>query len=94
MIVGRSIKFGEYPPCQGLGFLVDIPREGIRYSLHQRMFDRHSLKGYYGYMVAREYYEERSLGIANGILRGMIELGISALWLGNILVTMVRGQLL
>ena len=94
MIVGRSIKFGKYPPCQGLGFLVDIPREGIRYSLHQRMFDRHFLKGYYGYMVAREYYKENSLGIRKGMLRGIIELGIVGLWLGNILVIVILGQLL
>ena len=58
------------------------------------MFDRHSLKGYYGYMVAREYYEESSLGIRKGMLRGIIELGIVGLWLGNILVIVILGQLL
>ena len=45
-------------------------------------------------MVAREYYEESSLGIGNGILRGKIELGSFGLWLGNILVIVVRGRLL
>ena len=45
-------------------------------------------------MVAREYHEESSLGIGNGILRGIMELGISGLWLGNILVIVVNGQLL
>ena len=44
--------------------------------------------------VAREYYEENSFGEENGMLRGIIEMRISDLWLGNILVIVVRGQLL
>ena len=66
----------------------------VRYSLHQQIYDRHLLTEYYGYMVARKCYEETSLGIGNGILRGIMELGISGLWLGNILVIVVNGQLL
>ena len=45
-------------------------------------------------MVAREDYEETSLGIGNGILRGIMELEISGMQLGNILMIVVRGQLL
>ena len=30
----------------------------LRYSLHQRIYDRSFLTGYYGYMVAREYHDE------------------------------------
>ena len=66
----------------------------VRYSFHQRIYDRYLPTVYFGYMVAREYSEESSLGIGNGILRGNIELGISGLWLGNMLVIVVRGQLL
>ena len=43
---------------------------------------------------AREYYEESSLGIGNGILREIMELGTVSLWLGSILVIEVRGQML
>ena len=70
------------------GLLVDIPisKEGIQYSLHQRIYDRHLLTGYDRYTVAREYYAESSLGIGNGILRGVMELGIVGLWFGNMLV--------
>ena len=45
-------------------------------------------------MVAREDYEETSLGIGNGIWRGIMELEISGMQLGNILMIVVRGQLL
>ena len=45
-------------------------------------------------MVAREYYEESSLGVGDGILLGITELGFLGLWLGNILMIVVRGQLL
>ena len=48
-------------------------------------------KGYCGYMVTREYSEESSLGVGNGILRGIMELGIVGLWFGNILVIVARG---
>ena len=70
----------------------DNQHEYVRYNLHERIYDRHLLTGYYGYVVAREYYEESSLGIGNGILRGIMELEISGLWLGNILMIVVRGH--
>ena len=41
------------------------------------------LTGYYGYMVAREYIEESSLGIGNEILRGIMELGIVGFVVGK-----------
>ena len=34
LIVGSSISFYQYPPCQCLGLLVDVFREGVRYSCH------------------------------------------------------------
>ena len=45
-------------------------------------------------MVAQKFHEESSLGIGKGILRGIKDLGIVGLWLGNILVIVVRRQLL
>ena len=71
-------------------------RTPVRYtrSLHQRKYDRYLLTGYYGYMVAREYYEESSFGVENGILRGIRELRIYVVWVRNILVIVLRGQLL
>ena len=49
--------------------------------------------GCYGCMVAREYYEESSLDIGNGILRRIIELRNAGLWFGSILLIVARGQL-
>ena len=49
--------------------------------------------GYSGYMVDREYYEEKFLGVGNGMLRGVMEGGFVGLWFGNILVIVARGQL-
>ena len=45
-------------------------------------------------MVAEQYHKKSSLGIGNGIFRGIVQLGISGLSLGNILVNVVRKQLL
>ena len=58
------------------------------------MYGRYLLTGYCRYIIEREYWGKGSLGIGNGILWGILELVISVSWLGNILVIVVRGQLL
>ena len=53
----------------------------------------HRPRGSMRCMVAREHYEEGSLGIGNGILRMSLELRSVGLWYGNILVIAAREQL-
>ena len=45
-------------------------------------------------MIGWEYCEKSSLKIGKDILWGIIGVGISVSWLGNILVVVVGGQLL
>ena len=70
-----------------------MPRS-IRHNSHQPIYDRHLLTGFYGYMAAREYYEERFLECRERGFAGDMKLGIFGLWSGNILAIVVRGQLL